>query len=707
MHQSIRSASAPAATVGLAAMRPDGRAALRLTAYLGQRFAAYRQACVDHGATWDRASGSNSVPLERLAGLLVALAGAGLPFALDPDVAGALAELRQGAIERRDAAREALAAILAELPAGQKLYRYQEEGVAFLSGRARACLGDDMGLGKTVQAICALPRRGPLPGVVVIAPANLGPNWAREIKRWAPQYRARRVGSLDFAWPGPGELVIGSWDNLMAAPGEEDEGGLPFEPPMPRGETWVVVDEAHRGKNPRARRSKRAKAIIDAALETGGRAWIMTGTPLLNTPRELWDVLELAGLGQEAFGSLRQYQALVWRAGGRSQGAVTDMEAGELAQALRRVMLRRLKVDVLPDLPSKRRTVLSVPISAEQIEQGLAELAPLFEAKGLTVDGFLGLLAETQDQVPFELLSRVKNLLAIAKIPAALEVAEEYEEAGEPLVVMSDHTAVVEAFAARTGWVRLDGQQTREQNQAAVDAFQAGLACGIACNITAGGVGWTLTAASTVLFVDRNWVPANVIQAEDRVNRIGQTRPVQIVTLVADHYVDERISEATERKLRHYEELDRSAVGEGQELGAPSPEDRLADSVELTTEMLLEIAGQSAALAVEAEAAGASHSSIAVRSGNAQPPQHVQRAERRPANGAREAAAAQALLRLAAMDPDRAGTINGEGFSKYDGEIGHSLAKQIHGAGLLTDRQWGVVVKMAHKYRRQTGELPA
>ncbi len=146
--------------------------------------------------------------------------------------------------------------------------------------------------------------------------------------------------------------------------------------------------------------------------------------------------------------------------------------------------------------------------------------------------------------IPFEMLSEMRAALATAKIPAVLDLVGQYEENEEPVVVFSDHVAPVEALAARDGWKAIyGGDAGPEYRQKVVEEFQAGKLKGVACTIKAAGVGITLTRANTIIFVDKHWTPALNEQAEDRLARIGQTRPVNVITLAADHPLDKRIAE--------------------------------------------------------------------------------------------------------------------------------------------------------------------
>jgi len=136
----------------------------------------------------------------------------------------------------------------------------------------------------------------------------------------------------------------------------------------------------------------------------------------------------------------------------------------------------------------------------------------------------------------------MRELLAKAKIPAMLNLVEEFEEQEEPLLVFSAHRAPIDTLAQREGWATITGDVSADERQVIAKDFQDGKYKGLAMTIDAGGVALTLTRASQVLFVDRTFTPGLNEQAEDRVFRIGQTRGVIISTLVGDHYLDRRLA---------------------------------------------------------------------------------------------------------------------------------------------------------------------
>jgi SWI/SNF-related matrix-associated actin-dependent regulator 1 of chromatin subfamily A len=403
-----------------------------------------------------------------------------------------------------------------------RLYAYQKVGVRWMSRKPSALLADEMGLGKTVQALLAIPEGVP---VVVACPASLKGNWRNECRTWRPDFRpVVLTGSKSWIRPSKGEMVILNYEIL------------PDHMPHLLDNTYVVLDEIHMTKNPDAIRTERSRSMIEAALTSGGRAWGLTGTPMLNNPKELWQVLDNLQLAEAAFGSFRRFRWMFSYSRGGGWGRAR--EDADVPKRLEKVMLRREKKNVLPDLPVKRWKELPVEVSLKaqkELDRFWQDIQERVEA------GELKLLPNGLP--PFEEMSAVRRLLAEYKIPAMLKVIEEYEQAGEPLVVFSAHKGPVEAAAKRPGWKAIYGETPHEERTQILEDFQAGKLKGVAGTIKAMGVGHTLTHSSHEMFVDLEWTPALNTQAEDRIHRISQDRGCLYTILVGDHDLDRRMAE--------------------------------------------------------------------------------------------------------------------------------------------------------------------
>jgi SWI/SNF-related matrix-associated actin-dependent regulator 1 of chromatin subfamily A len=396
------------------------------------------------------------------------------------------------------------------------LYPYQVHGVDHLSRKSRALLADEMGLGKTVQALRALSKDAK---AIAVVPASLKYNWAAECKRWRPDLKPVVLsGRKSYRPPSQGELVIINYD-ILPDVAAIDAGSL--------RNVVLIVDEAHKVKSHKAKRSKRIKALADACA----KVWALTGTPLLGKPFDLWGVLSNTGMQREVFG----WQKFLMLFGGHQNRwggwEFADEPSPEAPERLRRVMMRRLRKDVLPDLPSKTYTDVVINGTSKALERRLDQM---METWSDTLE---------DEMLPsFEEFSGIRRELAESRIPAIEEMADDAEESNTPIIVFSAHRAPVEHLGSRDGWAKILGGTSSQDRQAIVEDFQAGRLKGLALTIGAGGVGLTLTRAWKAIFVDLDWTPANNLQAEDRICRIGQTSSkVEIVRLVSDHPIDRRV----------------------------------------------------------------------------------------------------------------------------------------------------------------------
>lgn len=449
-----------------------------------------------------------------------------------------------------------------------------------------------------------------------------------------------------------------------------------FEPP-PSG-IVLIADECHKLKNPKAVRTTRFRALSGGVRSAEGRITGLSGTPLLNRPPELWSVLQCFDLATEAFGSWNRFVQLMGGRKGRFGMEWSGYVDPQVPELLRRVSLMRRREEVLPDLPTKTYETVEFECVPQDLRLICDEIVAAIRKRGLDLEDAIAEAIETQGGVVFEAVSRVRSRLAAAKIPALLEWLEQFEEAEEPLVLFSRHRAPIDAIATRPGWGTITGDQTAEQRSRVEEAFQAGRLRGVCATIQAGCEALTLTRACRVVFVDLDWTPALNQQAEDRVCRIGQTRGVIVTRIIADHELDARVIELLGKKQSLIEQsVEASAVV------TPATMPR----VELPPAR-----GNAETRPVALQVDGMLIDNLMPKP-NGSP--------RRNAQTATEEWAARAIATLAGCDGDRAQEKNDIGFNRIDGEIGHSLADQMHRG--LTDKQWSVAVKIAQRYPRQVG----
>lgn len=430
-------------------------------------------------------------------------------------------------------------------PQGRKLYPFQRDGARFLGSRREALLCDEPGLGKTGQTLSAIPQGAPL---VVVAPAVAKGVWRRELDAWRPsQWRSTVLeGYGSFRWPERSEMIVTSYEILDASPVAD----------IPLQGTVLIADEAHLLKSKDALRTLKFTEVASRVRDNGGWVWLLTATPLLNDAPELYNLLRIVGLDKVVFGS---YRGFVDAFGGQQRPAsaasdrVTTTFAGpkpHVPALLSRVMLRRTKEDVLPELPPKTHQI--VPVDLEQDGLKAAdEIEEALKAAGSSIGDIVaagGDVRRLSGRIPFELVSLARERIARAKVPAMLSYIDQCEKRGEALVVFSAHRAPVDIAGSRPGWAKITGSVSPEERTRIEDAFQAGRLRGVALTIKAGGVAITLTRACRLLFCDLEWTPALNTQAMDRVHRVGQKKRVIIDTLVGRHMLEERVAQLLAEK---------------------------------------------------------------------------------------------------------------------------------------------------------------
>lgn len=422
------------------------------------------------------------------------------------------------------------------------LMPYQQQGVDWLRNRHRSLLADEQGLGKTVQALKAIADSDF--GTVIVCPATLKSNWANEVRMWTGLEPIILSGKGSWQYPDKGEVVIMNYDILpdwleplriigqkrgkpiysYIQPETAEKSRL-----IQKVDMNVIFDEAHYAKNPDTTRTHKARTL---AYIANGKVIGMSGTPLDSKPEDLFGIMQFLGL-HETFGfkyvtQFRSYWGgQMMRFGQRCQWAYNPKAPKDCPERLQRVMLRRMKKDVLPQLPRKQyfeRYVDCDPALRRSLDKEYGSA--------------LGKYLNADTLPPFEEFSAVRRDLAVAKIPAMLEFVEEYD--CEPLVVCSAHVAPIERLAKLDGWRCITGTTSHTERAEIVRLFQAGQLNGIGLT-TAGWAGITLTAARTMLFVSLDWKPGTNQQGEDRIHRIGQDRECRYFRLTVDHPLERRL----------------------------------------------------------------------------------------------------------------------------------------------------------------------
>jgi SNF2 family DNA or RNA helicase len=443
---------------------------------------------------------------------------------------------------------------------GKTLMMFQAEGLMFLDDAGgNALIADQPGLGKTIEALAYLALHPDMRPVVIVCPASLKINWQREIDSWMETdeiwviINSGKPYNLDNAG-----IVIINYDILKK-----------WLPELQRIEPQILIaDESHMLKSKKSQRSKAAKelaAVVPHKI-------LLTGTPVLNRPSELWNQLQIIEPNEYASSRffnwhLRYaaahkihigYNKTAWDFSGASN-------LDELAQSLKSIMIRRTKEQVLPELPAKRRSTVLIPIdNRKEYDRADKEfMAWLTEQKGAEA-------AERASHV--EQLAKREYLKQVAikgKMKAAIDWIKTFLESGEKLIVFGTHRSTIESVMSEFSdcAVSVIGGMTAADKDRSVDAFQndpdVRLFVG---NIQAAGVGLTLTAASNVAFLELADGPEMLKQCEDRAHRIGQDNAVNCWYLLAENTIDGKIVDLVESKREVIDQITEEEHGLGFDL---------------------------------------------------------------------------------------------------------------------------------------------
>ena len=442
-------------------------------------------------------------------------------------------------------------------PAIAELKRYQSIGYQWLMMldhlQMGGILADEMGLGKTVQTIAAIERVNALEAdcapSLIVSPTSLIYNWAREFSRFAPQLKVQiiqgsqpeREAIYQAMAETPAQVLITSYPLLRRDIEQAERLNLRF----------AVLDEAQQIKNMQsvsARTVKRLNARTRVAL---------TGTPLENHVGELWSLMDFCLPGYlPRYGIfLRRYD---------EEGDLDD-----LRRRIRPFLLRRVKEDVLAELPERLETMLFAEMTEAQkkvydavVWQCRSRLERTVRERGF-------------DRAQVEILSAMTQLREICCHPALcmdgyiegsgkeelfIDIALPALAAGHRMLVFSQFTRMLNLLEQRlhaegVTTLYLDGATPTSERQELTERFNNGEGQVFLISLKAGGTGLNLTGADMVIHYDPWWNPTSHEQATSRAHRLGQTRPVTVLSLVTHGTIEEQVVRLGERKKNLFDRL--------------------------------------------------------------------------------------------------------------------------------------------------------
>ncbi|MFC0559778.1 DEAD/DEAH box helicase [Halalkalibacter alkalisediminis] len=423
-----------------------------------------------------------------------------------------------------------------------ELREYQVNGYRWLRTLAQVGLGgilaDDMGLGKTVQTIAFLQAEKEARSSfqsLIVAPASLIYNWEKEIAKFAPTLNTvvvtgAKQARKDLLTDNPAADVFITSYPLIQRDGDIYESVL-FQ--------TIILDEAQAIKNETTKTTKAVRSL------RGNSCFALSGTPIENHQDELYSIFHSLLPGM--LGTKKQFK---------------ELENDVIAKRVRPFILRRLKKDVLSELPDKIESVQYTDLSADQKKMYVAQV------KQLTNDVNEAITSNQFQQKRIEILAGLTRLRQICchpnlisqdavyqsgKMERLMEYVEEGLQSGQRMVIFSQFTSMLRLIKDSfddNSWTYhyLDGQTPPKQRVEMAEKFNNGEKSLFLISLKAGGTGLNLIGGDTVILYDTWWNPAIEEQAADRVYRYGQTKNVQVVKLIANGTIEEKILDLHERK---------------------------------------------------------------------------------------------------------------------------------------------------------------
>ncbi|GMJ11122.1 CYTOKININ-HYPERSENSITIVE 2, hypersensitive to red and blue 2, GYMNOS [Hibiscus trionum] len=472
-----------------------------------------------------------------------------------------------------------------EFLSGGSLHPYQLEGLNFLrfswSKQTHVILADEMGLGKTIQSIAFLASLleetvGPH---LVVAPLSTLRNWEREFATWAPQMNVvMYVGSsqaraiireYEFYYPKSHKKIKKKKSGQIISESKQDR--IKFDVLLTSYEMinldttslkpikWecMIVDEGHRLKN------KDSKLFLSLKQYSTNHRTLLTGTPLQNNLDELFMLMHFLDAGK--FGSLEEFQE-------EFKDINQEEQISRLHKMLAPHLLRRVKKDVMKDLPPKKELILRVDLSSKQKEYYKAILTRNYQIltrRGGAQISLINVVMELRKLCchPYMLEGVEPNiedtneaykqlLESSGKMHLLDKMMVKLKEQGHRVLIYSQFQHMLdllEDYCTYKKWQyeRIDGKVGGAERQIRIDRFNAKNSSRFCFLLStrAGGLGINLATADTVIIYDSDWNPHADLQAMARAHRLGQTNKVMIYRLVTRGSIEERMMQMTKKKM--------------------------------------------------------------------------------------------------------------------------------------------------------------
>ena len=465
---------------------------------------------------------------------------------------------------------------------------------------------------------------------------------------------------------------------------------VPFEKSPPPN-LVIIVDELHNLMNLSAKRTKAFRGIMNAAKRIDATSWGLTGTELDSNPMQLWNLLTIFGLEKQAYKSWSNFlrvfggtqtgygtkkdpttgkvskgfgRSIQWRVPGPN-----DPPNREAIEGMRRVSLKRMLHDVMPEVPPMTVKDIYVDIDdivRAQCDKAMQELKEL----GISLDDAIDICMKSKDGgVPFKEMAIANKMLAVAKTPYVLEYIEDYEAANIPVLVFSMHRPPLDMLGKREGWEVITGSTSDKNRKKVVDAFQGGMFNKLALSIKAAGVALNLDRAYNSFFIDFAYTPAANRQAYARIRRFSQRHPQFIYRFIANHALDTRKMELLDAREAIIKNTTDAASVKG-----------------------------SATHLFNNEAGVVGHGVLVTDPRTYQIRAQVKRFTARTD---KERWIERMLREMTRMDADHATIKNLRGWDATDSKIGRILTEQLKMG--LSEKQWLTAERILNRYAKQIG----
>ncbi len=410
-------------------------------------------------------------------------------------------------------------------------YPFQRKGVAHIESRGgRALIGDDMGLGKTLQALGWCEYHPELTPVLVVSPATVKLKWRREAIKW--------FGVIDHQVLS-GRTIYFVKNKILFINYDILHYWLPYLKTL--NIKIIILDECHYIKGNKTKRTRAVRSLCRKIPHVIG----LSGTPIVNKPFEFYNILKIIDptLFPDYWYFIKRYCGAKFNGFGWDVTGATNTAELYDKLTINGPMIRRLKKDVLPDLPEKTRVVIPIEINMTKYNYAVEEFNDWQKENKNTA-------------IALQKIEKLKQVAVSEKLDSVISWVDDFLESDEKIILFVTHHFVIDKlyahFKNKIKTVIIDGRTSMKDRELAEQAFQNDSKTKLLIgNIQAAGVGIDLYAASNVAFVELGWTPGEMIQAEDRVLRIGQTADkVTAWYLIAEDTVEEDIVKILDRKTK-------------------------------------------------------------------------------------------------------------------------------------------------------------